>query len=515
MNDRKTAHPTALLVSTTVAYYLLDLIKRIFLYAYFGPQQLDAYVASYSLMEAAVNATMFTALAAVMMPTLAAAEREGGVELAERYGSTVLLLSTVLLAGTAVAGMVFAPELLALYGFTATPAGLIVVRLVFAVLPCFGAEKILRQMLEQRGRFGPPVAASLVQRVVFLVVVIALAATADLMAAGVAALAAGVAAAGFLLLAHRRIGGRLRAPLGLRSPWVRRTGALLLPLGIAGFFAQAPLVDGLFASYFGRGSLSLLQLAVGVYTIPIALFCISVGTAAFPRMCASAAEGDLPALQRHIAVAVRRSQYFLLPSMFGVVVLARPLIRVAFQHGEFSPFYTPITANCLVAYALGLAALGMRPILARAIYAVNRFRWFVAVELVTLALNVAFNLLFAVQFGWGIVGLALSTSLASFITTAMLWGLTARFIGVDRMRGLVSSLVRMAACAALMGAAVYGMWALAASFAEDGPWTLAASLGGCVATGAGLYFLATAVAGIEEFADLRGLFDKLIRRARG
>jgi putative peptidoglycan lipid II flippase len=514
MDGKRTAHPTALLVSTTVAYYLLDFVKRIFLYVHFGPEALDAYAASYSIIEAAINATMFTALAAVMMPTLAAVTRDGGNALAERYGSTVLVLSTVLLAAIAFVGIVFAPQLMALYGFGVKPAGLTVVRLVFAVLPFFGADKIVRQMLEHRGRFGPPVAASLVQRVVFLVVAIALASAYGLIAAGVASLAAGVVTAFFLVSAYLGVGGRFGGMLGLRDPLLRRTGSLLLPLGIAGFFAQAPLIDGLFASYFGRGSLSLLQLAVGLYTVPVALFCISVGTAAFPRMCESAAEGDLHGLQRHIVVAVRRSQYFLLPSMFGLIVLARPLIRVVFQHGEFNARHTPVTANCLVAYALGLAAMGMRPILARALYAVNKFRWFIAVEVVTLVLNVAFNLLFAVAFGWGIVGLAFSTALTAFITTTMLWLLVKRFIGINQMRGQGTSLTKMAACAAFMGMLVFAICDLTEPAVEPALWVVAAKTAACAALGAGLYFLATALIGLDEFRDLRGLFDKFIRRRR-
>lgn len=512
MNRRRTAHPAALLISMTVVYHVLDGVRSLYLFGRFGPAELDAFYGAYIILEAAVNAAMLTALGAVMMPALADAAKEGGEELAERFGTTILLLASGALSALAVAGVVLAPKILLLYGFAPSPQSVLTARLIFAVLPFFAVEKIGRIVLEHRQQFGPPVAASLVIRIVFLIVVFALASAWGVVSTGAASLAAAVVTVAFLTVAFFAAGARMRRPLPLNHGLLKRAGRLVVPLGIAGFFAQARFVDGVFASYLGAGQMSLLQLGLTVYSVPIALFCVSVGTAAFPRMCEAAAAGDRAKLQEHVATSVRRAMYFTLPTMFGVIVLARPLIRVAYERGAFGAHHTVIAASCLAAYSLGLVAAGMRPLLSRAVFAVHHHAWFIGVELVTLVLNVAFNILFAFVLGLGIVGLALSTTVASFVTTWVLWLLVKKSVGTDQMSGLRPALFKMAGCAAFMAAVCWALWVFTRPAHDPGAVMTGLRLAVVILFGAALYFTSTSVVRLEEYADCRRLFDKFVRR---
>ncbi|MFO7899311.1 MAG: lipid II flippase MurJ [Planctomycetota bacterium] len=514
MNKPRTAHPTALLVSTTIVFYGLDVVRSVYLYGRFGPTALDPFYASYVVLEGAVNALMLTALAAVLMPALADAAKTGGEPLAERLGSTVLLLALAVLSVAAACGVVFAPQVLRLYGFQVTPGQALIARLVFGVLPFFGADKVIRLLHERRGQFGPTVAASLIVRVVFLAVVIGFASTLGVTGAGVGSLAAAGVTAAFLLASYLLVGGRLRRPLALGHALVRRTGRRLLPLGIAGFFAQAPLVDSLFARrFFGDGQLSLLRLAWTIYSVPIALFCVSVGTAVFPRMCEAAAADDRGRLAGHIATALRRAMYFTLPAMFGLIVVARPLIRLAYERGEFEPHHTPIVAACLVAFSLGLAAAGARPILARALFALNRHAWYIGVDVLALVLNVGLNVLFAVVFGWGVVGLALSTAVSWWGTMLVLSGLVRRFVDAPTP-ALRPALLKMAGAAAAMGVVCALAWKLTAGGTPGPPAITAVRLAALVLFGAALYAVATSALRLEENDDVRTLIRKFLGRAR-
>jgi len=514
MNESRTPHPTALLISTTVVYYLLDWVKDIYLYARFGPADLDPFYGSYAIFDAAVNVSMLTAIAAVMMPAMAGAFRQGGERLVERLGTTVLVFAAAALSAVAAAAAFFAPGVLAIYGFPPSPEGVLIARLVFAVLPLWGVEKIVRLILEHRGRFGPPVAASLIVRVVFLAVVFASASSWGAVGAGAGTLAGAAASVLFLAVAYFVTGARLRAPL---VPWRERLEHRWLPpllmLWLANLVAQSPFVDLIFASYFERGSLSLLRLGARIYDVPIALFCVSVGTAIFPRMCDAAASGDRAALQRHIETGMRRAMYFVLPSMFGLVALARPLVQVIYRRGEFTENDAGIVAGCLTAYSLGLFAAGMRPLLQRAVYAVRKHAWLIPVEIATLILNVAFNYVFAILLGWGILGLAASTSVVSFAMLAVWWILTRRLVGVEHMRTLRPALTRMAGCAAFMCAACVIAWRSTAPAVYPGAPATALRLAAVVAFGAALYFAGTAALGLEEYADCRSLLRKFLSRA--
>ena len=501
MDKGRTAHPTALLISTTLAYYALDLVKDVYLYGRFGPGTLDPFYGSYALVEAAVRAFMLSALGAVLMPALADAAKEGGEELAERVGTTALLACGVLLTAVSVLGIVFAPRVLSMYGFAPTGAGETAARLVFAVLPLFATDKIVRILLEHRRRFGPSVAASLIVRVVFLAVVFAAPVAWGVVGAGAGSFVAAAVTAGFLLVAFRRAGARFRAPLAAGHALVRRAGALLVPVWLAALVSQWAVVDLLFASYFESGSLSLLRLSYAIYAVPPALFGISVATAVFPRLCEAAAAGDRTRLQGHLATGVRRALYFTLPAMFGLMVFAHPLIRVLYQRGRFDPQHTALVSNCLVVYAAGLMAAGMLPLLERALYAAQKHAWFIPVALLTLGLNVGLNYLFALRLGLGLWGLALSTTVASFVTVAVLWLLVKRAAGAEHLGGLARALVRMGGCAALMGAACHTLWEVTAPPADPGALLTGLRLAAVVVFGAALYFAGTWAVGLKEFDD--------------
>ncbi len=514
MKKARTAHPTALLVSTTVIYYGLDVVRSIYLYGRFGPDALDPFYAASVVLEGMTNALMLSALVAVLMPALAGVTRTGGEVLAERLGSTAMLMVAGLMAAAAGCLIVVAPLVLRLYGFEVTPGQALIARLVFGVLPFFAADKVLRVLHESRQQFGPTVAASLIVRVVFLAAVIGLASRLEVVGAGVAALAAAVVTASFLLASYLVAGGRFRRPLALGHKVVRQAGSRLVPLGIAGFFAQAPLIDSIFARrFFGEGQLSMLRLAWTIYSVPIALFCISVGTAAFPRMCEAAAEGDRRSLAGHISTALRRAMYFTLPAMFGLMVVAHPLIRVAYERGEFGPQHTAVVAACLIAFSLGLAAAGARPILGRALFALNRHSWYVGIELLTLVLNVGFNVVLAVWLGWGVVGLALSTAVSWWGTLLVLSILVRRSVGTPP--GLRPALFKMFGAAGAMGAACALVWKLTAGPTPGPPWAVGVRLVILVLFGAAFYALTTSALRLEEYDDVRGLARKFLGRLRG
>ncbi len=508
----RTAHPTALLISATIIYYVLDLVKDLYLYGRFGPGQLDAFYGSYTILEAALRAMMFMALGAAMMPVLAEGVREGGEDLAERYGSAVLLLWVPLLLAVAGAGVLFAPEIMSIYGFARTPGAVAIARLVFAGLPLFGIDKVLRTLLERRQQFGVPVAASLVLRVAFLLVVFVFASRWGAVSAGAGSFVSLAAAAVFVVGGFYAAGARFRRPLGLGHALVRRTLVLLVPLGIAGVFTQTELVNCIFASHFDKGSLSLLRLARVVYEIPVTLFCVSVGTAVFPRMCEAAAAGDRAALEGHLARALRRAGYFVLPAMFGLMALAYPLIRTVYRRGQFTEHDAGLAAGALVAYSLGLVAWGARPVLDRALYAAGKHKWFIPIEVLTLALTGGLNYLFGIVLGWGIQGLALGTALAVTAALGARCVLVWRFVCVGRMNGLRAGLVKMAGAAAGMGIVCYAIWHVMAL-----PPGVPAALGlaAVIVLGAGLYFASTRLLRLEEFDHLRELFDKFVRRRRG
>jgi putative peptidoglycan lipid II flippase len=130
--------------------------------------------------------------------------------------------------------------------------------------------------------------------------------------------------------------------------------------------------------------------------------------------------------------------FLTLPATAGLVVLARPIVRLLYERGLFGPDATAGTAAALTFYAAGLVAYTSVKVLAPAFYALGAPR----VPLVASALAVATNLLVNLTFyePYGFRAVALGTSLGSIANAALLLavlhGKLGPVLGGDSLRRL-------------------------------------------------------------------------------
>jgi putative peptidoglycan lipid II flippase len=96
--------------------------------------------------------------------------------------------------------------------------------------------------------------------------------------------------------------------------------------------------------WFGRevnypvwaGSVSSLYYSQRLYQFPLGVLGISLATAIFPVLSAAAADQDEPLLSKTILKGFQLALFVALPATAGLILVARPLISVLYQHGEFS-----------------------------------------------------------------------------------------------------------------------------------------------------------------------------------
>ena len=81
---------------------------------------------------------------------------------------------------------------------------------------------------------------------------------------------------------------------------------------------------------------------------------------------------------------LRAGIYQAIVQPLGLIVLARPIVALLFERGQFTATDTAATAGALIAYAVGLAGIILVKILAPGFYARQNIRTPVKVALVTL-----------------------------------------------------------------------------------------------------------------------------------
>jgi putative peptidoglycan lipid II flippase len=213
------------------------------------------------------------------------------------------------------------------------------------------------------------------------------------------------------------------------------------------------------------------------------------------------ARGELSLLTSTLTFALRLSAFIAVPAAVGLVAVAEPVVRLLFERGEFGAAESVFTAQALVGYAVGLPAFSATRIAAQTFYALGDTRTPVLVGFAAVAANV----LFALSLMWPLehMGLALASSLSSYVNLAGLAWLLRRRLGRIGAREILYSLARtLGASAAVLA---WCLWAIRA-FGGGATGTIAAVAGGAVVYGAVALALRA-----PEAADL---FQMLRRRRR-
>ncbi len=501
---------TLLVSAGTLASRLLGLVREQLFAALLGAGLFaDAFVVAFRIPNLMRDLFAEGALSAAFVPTFAKVDKEEGRAAAYVLANRVVGAILLLVGSVTLLGIAFASPLVHLLapGYANEPGKLeltaSLAQLMMPFLLVVSLAALMMGMLNARGAFGRPALAPALFNLAAIGVGLGLklaGVSQDVAVVGwsLGTLAGGVAQLGVQMPPLFADGFRVRPRLRgtLRDPGVRRIARLMAP-ATAGLAATQLniFINTQFASD-QPGANAWLNYAFRLMYLPIGLFGVAIATVTASALARKAAEKDLAGLKASLAQGLRHVAFLTVPSTVGLVVLAKPIIGLIYQHGRFTASDTDATALALVGYALGLYAYSGVKVVAPAFYALNRSRVPVLAAVAAVATNLGLNLgahrWLAAQ-GLAYLGLAIGTSLGALVNLLFLV-LSFRRIsqGVPGPHGLLAQLAKVVLASALMGAAVFAaIWGAdamgAARFGSAALWVrLVRTLGG-VGVGAVLY----------------------------
>lgn len=173
-------------------------------------------------------------------------------------------------------------------------------------------------------------------------------------------------------------GAKLRYAIDWKHPVLRKILRLYRPivLGLMVTFVQV-LVDRRLANSTGQSSVAWMERATTLVQFPIGLVAVAISQAILPTLSRYAAEilnGHNPQeSNRHFAdtlfSGIKIVLILIIPATAALFVLAEPIIRLLFEHGNFTPFDTAQTALALRFYLVGLTFAAVDQQLVFAFYA--------------------------------------------------------------------------------------------------------------------------------------------------
>ena len=453
-----------LVLSSAVGLLRYILVTR----AFGTSSDFDAFNTANRLPEFLFNLMAGGALASAFIPTytafLVSEKRKEADRLVSAVGSWIFIL----LAAGAFLCAVFAPQLVRYViapGYTDPEKIQTTISLLRILLLCpavFGVSGLVMGILNAHHRFFYSALAPMFYSLGWIVGVLLLAP-----ALGIFGLAWGVVLGALLhfavqLPALLSLRGAYRLSLDTANPAVRNVIRLMAPRVIGQSAVQINfLVNTFLTSGQPVGSLSAIILAFQLMLMPEIAVAQAAGTAAFPTLSAQVSRGQFDQM-RATLVSVLRGVFFLaLPSAVGMILLARPIVRMIFERGAFDAQSTDMVVWALCLFALGLVAHSLLEVLARSFFALQDTVTPVSVSVAGMLLNVGLSLLFVSVFyglGWMPHGaLALANSLATILEMAALIVFLRRKIKwlMDRAGWL--SLIRTVLASAVL-AAVLWIW---------------------------------------------------------
>ncbi len=463
------ARAAGVVMAAFVLSNLAGLARQILVSQAFGTgAAIDAFNAASRLPDLLFNLVAGGALGSAFIPTftgfLAKGERKRAWHLASSIANlvTITLLLTSIIAYALAAPIVrhiLAP------GFSPQQQALTVSLLrVLLVSPLiFGLSGLVMGILNAHQRF---LLAALAPTMYWLGMIFGVLVWAPRW--GIFGLAWG-AVLGAALHLGVQIPGLLKLPgkayhltLGLRDAAVREVGRLMAPrvLGVA--IVQLNFwINVVLASSQPKGSLTAIQIAWAVMTMPQVVIAQSIAIAALPTFSAQVARQEIAAMRRALAGTLRGVVLLALPSAVGLILLRKPIIVLLFQRGEFNAHSTALVAWALLWYTLGLVSHSVVEIVSRAFYALHDTKTPVLVGSVAMSLNVGLSFAFVALFnalGWmphG--GLALANTVATtlemsgllFLMRRRLQGLESRHLSAGILQAVLASAVLAFAVEAL------------------------------------------------------------------
>jgi putative peptidoglycan lipid II flippase len=464
------AKSAGLIGLATMTSRVLGLARETVLAAVFGASasmQMDAFNVAFRIPNLLRDLFAEGAMTAAFVPTFTRTLETQGREAAWRVGNLVMNALLVVTGVLVVAGMIFAPGItlaLADEKFTSREGALdLTIQLTRIMLPfltTLAVAAAMMGMLNSLRRFFVPALSPSMFNVASIFSAVALVplmprfGLEPIVGIAVGTLLGGLGQILVQWPSLRREGFRFQPIVSFRDPVVREILRLMAPatFGLAAVQVNV-FVNTHLATGQEQGAVSWLQYAFRLMYLPIGLFGVSIATASLPDISRHAATDDLRSIQTTVSRALRMMLMLNVPATIGLMVLAEPIVALIYQRRAFTAYDTASTAAALMFYAPGLLGYSAVKIASPTFYSLRDSRTPVIVSVISIAANLAINLVLVRVLGYR--GLALGTASAAILNAVvLLWLLHGRLGGLDGRR-VTTAFVKITCASVFMGVAAY------------------------------------------------------------
>ena len=390
----------------------------------------------------------------------------------------------------------------------------------YMLLVCLAA--VFMGMLNSRGYFFIPAMGATLLNVVMIATVLLVAPRwgedlgEQIFALAFGVLVAGVAQAAFQLPYLYREGYRLRWVAPWRNDSVREVVRKMIPatIGVAAFQFNIIITQTL-AFWIERSSgvqiVASFEYAVRLMELPQGVFGVSLATFLLPTLAGLAADKQFPEFRDNLRRGMGYLFFVNAIAAAMLMVLAEPMVRLLFEHGEFTAVSTRRASFALMCLAPSLLTYSAVNVMARAFYALGDTKVPMQISAVCLCLNIVVLLPLIFMFPKGLQAgaLGVANALSSLLNVGLLSYALKRKMPKWEIQSLLRPVAGMLLAAVVAGGVawfLHGQWV--ANLGYETVWLKIGEVFAPAIVAALVYWGITAAIGLREARDLFALIRK-------
>jgi putative peptidoglycan lipid II flippase len=411
------------------------------------------------------------ALTAAFIPIFKEKEKTHGE--IEMWRAANAVISGLVIAASAVIAVVMIGISIALAAHQFSEKTELILQLLRVMFPymllvCLAAA--FMGMLNARGHFFIPAMGATMLNVVMIASVLWLAPRfgaglpagqrlpVQIFALAYGVLAAGVAQAAFQLPTLWRDGFRYRWVSPWKNETVRLVVTRMIPgtIGVAAFQLNVTLVQ-VIAYWIDPQINASFNYAVRLMELPQGMFGISLATYLLTALSSLAIEKKYPEFRATLRQGVGSLLFVNLIAAILLVILAEPIVRLLFEHGDkFTSASTARAAFALVCLAPGLVAFSTVNVLARAFYALGDTKTPMKISIACLVMNCLLAAALVVPLRQG--GLGIANTATSVCNVWLLFYALRKKLGKLEMEPVRKTFLPLAFAGIVAGAIAWFGW---------------------------------------------------------
>lgn len=270
----------------------------------------------------------------------------------------------------------------------------------------------------------------------------------------------------FVQIPHlKKFGYRFKPRLNLRDKGLVSAARLALPVLISSWVQPlCTIINMAFGSSLGNGAVSGLNWANKIYIIMVGVFAYAVTNFIFPKLSRMNAGDNSKGFTETTRLSVSWTIFIIgyISAMF--IALCEPIIRLVFEHGEFTAENTALTANALFYYSIGMIGYAICEILNKSFYAIHDGKTPMLTSVLGVAVNLVSAFVFVSLLDMGVGGLALASAVSSIFMAAMLLFMMNRRKAKTFNKGFLINLAKILLCSAASAAVAVFVYSFASKW---------------------------------------------------